>query len=374
MKKTNFLKWVKYFSLPTLAICLTVFVACQKDIVNMPATEMENKDAVQSSSTDAGALKEVRSLYPSIKKGRLAFANQESFTAYMKALNKLKIEEVEQLSKEKGFVSHLEASQKEQKATNTTNGVQLRGEEEESTKWIIPDAHFASTLNEEREVGIGEGIICKAGNDFSFMYEESRGYLVENFYRDYQSGMVSVPEEGLYYADNQLYVYPTGMISPDDKGVQLRSVGHSKLVRKSETFDGTWRLYGEHWQGSWIVWASSGVKTECQKVACTFFNRICWYSFKNASKLGLKWNAKLYDSNPAFLITNEGNRVESNVSRVQERFDTASGQFSFYITLHGGDLKKIYIKPAKLNFKIKEGKSTHTGTLNNVSRTVILTW
>ncbi len=366
MKNFNLYQWMKYASFAILSVCLTIFVACQKDIVNAPVAEIENSSTTKPSDQATTNLEKARALYPTIKKGRLAFANQAAFTAYMDVITKLQVEDVEQLNKEKGFISHYTASQQER---NEQNSAQFGDDKSDSPKWVIPDVDFAATLNDEREVAVGEGIICRAGNDFSFLYKEGNSYLIENFYRDYESGSVSVPEEGLDYADGSLYVYQTGMVSLDNGGkAQVRDaiLGYSKLSRGHVSFDGTWRLFGEHWRGSWIVYASTGVMTGCQKVACILWGRVCWYEYKNATQLGMNFNSQ-YTSPPSpTIVPWTGSVAENNVRRIDRTFQFVTGTFEFGA--------KFKVKPAKLDLKLKQGSSVHTGTLNGVSRSFTLQW
>ena len=339
----------------------TLFLtSCQKDVV---ATDTVKDTAANATVvTYPSDVSELRAIFPTIKKGRLYFESQEKFKNYMATIAKYSVEQIEAVNAENNFVSHAVKSQQEPKAPASASA----GKEDESAKWVIPDPYFAETLDENREIYVGGSeAICRAGNDFTFVFNDGDQYKIDNFYADYQRGGVTIPEEGGDY--DGIFVYPTNIELPEGKA-QVRDL-FQQVKKCWSFFDGsqTWRTYGEIWQGNWFVYASNGVKTECNKVTKFWF--FSYFSFKNASQLRVKWNATLQipantQSNPTsnpINGLNVGELVGTNTSRVINRFDfmiaSISNKFPYIKLISGTTLKLISCK------------STHTGTLNGVTRT-----
>ncbi len=348
-----------------LAITGMFFTSCQKDENAPVQTDVAKVEAPQEKpSIDA-----LRAAYPTIEKGRLHFKSQADFKTYMGLIGKYDIDAVNALNQEKGFVSHFAKTHQDEDGMNSANA---KGDDrEESAKWAIPDSYFAETLNENREISFADGGVCRAGNDFSFAFPNGEEGLIDKFYQDYARGGVKVADEGTVIGE--LFVYPTGLEAPNVGGTKVRNI-FEKRIRDSRTFDGSsFRLYGEMWQGNWIVYASSGVTSECNRTRTFLWTT--YYSYTSASKLGISWNGILAagpDANcnpgPLAFITNPiGALNKVNSSTVIERFEWVTGEYNFFFPLKS--------KPAKLLNKIVTGsKSTHTGTLNRSSKSFSLVW
>ena len=199
-----------------LAITGTFFTSCQKDQEVPVQTDTIKAEQTQEEKPAIDAL---RAAYPIIKGGRLHFKSQADFKTYMGLVIKYDIDAVNALNKEKGFVSHFAKTHQEE----GTNSANTKGDDkEESAKWAIPDSHFAETLNENREISFEDGAICRAGNDFSFIYPDGKSNLIDEFYQDYARGGVHIPEEGT--AIGELFVYQTGLEAPNVGGAKVRNI------------------------------------------------------------------------------------------------------------------------------------------------------
>ncbi len=348
-----------------LEITGTFFTSCQKDQdVPVQVNTVQAEAPQEKSSLDA-----LRAAYPTIEKGRLHFNSQADFKTYMGLIGQYDIADIEALNQEKGFRSHF-AKTHQAEDTNTANAGGGGGDKEESAKWDIPDPYFAETLDENREISFGNGVVCRAGNDFSFIFPAGQQGLIDAFCQDYARGGVTIPEDGTYIGN--LFVYPTAIEAPNVGGTKVRDIFKSR-VRDNMPFAGSdYRLYGEMWQGNWFVYASSGTKSECNKTRTIFW--ITYYTYTNAAKLGVSWNVTMATEidgscNPvplAFVTNQQGALNGVNVSTMTKRLEWQTGQI--------GIIGVVGYQAKLLNKIVKGSTSTHTGTLNGNKQSLTLTW
>jgi hypothetical protein len=364
------MKFVTKLWIAALAITGILMTSCQKDqSLPVQVDTVKVEEPQEKPTIDA-----LRAAYPTIKKGRLAFSSRADFKTYMGLVGKYSIADIEALNQEKGFKSHFAKTHKEEENTNSAN---LGGDDkEESAKYDIPDPYFAETLDENREVAVGEGTICRAGNDFSFTFPDGQSYLIDAFYQDYERGSVTVPEDGTFIGD--LFVYPTAIEAPNVGGTKVRDIFKSR-VRDNQPFAGSaFRLYGEMWQGNWIVYASSGTKSECNRTKTVFW--ITYYVYTNANKLSVSpSNVRLALSVDAMCNPISGlfNFPVSTVSGVNTSCE--SKRFEWQTAILGGTIggpngNQPTFSAASINKIVKGSTSIHTGTLNGSTKSFSLVW
>lgn len=355
-----------------LAITGTFFTSCQKD-ENAPVqtADVAKVEAPQEKpSIDA-----LRAAYPTVEKGRLNFKSQADFKTYMGLIGKYDIADIEVLNREKGFVSHFAKMHAEEDPTVANAAAGDKGGSESTGD--IPDPYFASTLDANREVSVGGGAICRAGNDFSFIYSNGQSYLIDAFYQDYARGAVSVKEDGEYIGD--LFVYPTAIEAPNTGGTKVRDIFKSR-VRRNEPFAGSaFRLYGEMWQGNWYIYASSGTKSECNRTKTVFW--ITYYVYTKASQLSVSTTPSVrlalsIDNmcNPTAGVFNFPLTTVSgaNTSCESKRFEWQTAQIGGSTGGPNGN-QPIFVA-ASINKIVKGSTSNHTGTLNGSSQSFPLVW
>ena len=254
-------------------IGLSLFSSCQKESVNTNLTTQQL-------------------VYPKIKNGRLQFEDLEHFKNYMAAINEMPIEEVEDMNKNHGFKS-LYASGKG--AAEPILPLRTRGGFVADS--YIPDDQFAAVLNESHQLQVSTSIY-EANNSYSYMVLEGSEDNILDFETALSMGVVKpedIPSDGQYYYEN-LYVYPTNLTldiaeaqlvgNPD--GLATRGLTPERKIVYSY-FDNDWRLHAEAWKVNYLIYASIGVESKCNKVA-NFFSLWNYYVNKKINNLSLAYD------------------------------------------------------------------------------------
>jgi hypothetical protein len=170
-----------------------------------------------------------------------------------------------------------------------------------------------------------------------------------------------------------LYVYPTSATAQISEYALGEKTGKSLNTRFGadrkigwSSFDGTWRLHGEQWRVNWLLYASTGVESKCNRVAR--FLGIGYYKYTAAQELTVGFSGSLTIETDHPFIANQkvttvqpfnDSRTTFGRSHVQHYFDQATAVINF---------TKGYIKPAKLVVKSMTINSVYRGKLNNVTR------
>lgn len=232
--------------------------------------EMQDLRVTQRSNVEGG---------PELVEGRLRFASLENFQAFLKANQDMTTDQLMQLDKEMGFVSHLRLGNEPglepprpvapsalhclgpNAAEQPADAPELR----DVTEFDIADPLLAAALNEDREVQIGN-LIYRPGNDYTFFYPVGQANLVDDFYKKLDQGEVRL-EDSEIRAIGELAVANTQLVTNPTPGSPQNSALANRSVDQNSNWDGDHRIECQIWQGNWIVYASSGIKTHATQYA-----------------------------------------------------------------------------------------------------------
>lgn len=373
----------------TFLIIALSFASCRKE------------EAIVATTTETSATQEL--VYPSIKNGRLNFPTMDAFRNYMSAIQKLPIEEVEAMNVSHGFKSHYASGKGAADISSRSLGTRNTVVDD-----YIPDSYFGAVLNEAHQVLV-QDYTWEANNDYSYMVPEGAEDNILSFETALANGMVKpedIPTDGQYYNSN-LYVYPTNAtlqisesLSDDKNGKPLNTRGLLSTRQIQWTyFNNTedWRLHAEAWRASWLLYASIGVESKCNRVA-NFFSLWQYYVNRRITSLGLGYTGtqtvnlsfsqpqpgnitQPANSNSTVNINGQQFDVQNvnyifknlaNESLHQSKFDWQTATISTVVTL---PFRLIFQQPnynsiAKLRVVGMKLDTRHEGNYNGVSRRI----
>ncbi|MEJ7662989.1 MAG: hypothetical protein WKG07_27265 [Hymenobacter sp.] len=249
---------------------------------------------------------------PVVVDGHLKFSSLENFHAFLKANETKTQEELMQLNRDMGFVSHLRLYNEEglqptptalrgpqspanassatvNSATTGLNGPvtnaggTIYGDEPVTTGPVIgvispeiPDPLLDATLDINQEVLINN-LTVRVGNDYTFYYPAGQSALVDDFYQKVATGEINLTDAAMHnFGDlvvqrNSMITNPVGggTTSPGNGAIASASAPYYKNVSVEGTanFDRTHRIECQIWQGNWGIYASSGIKTHATQYA-----------------------------------------------------------------------------------------------------------
>ena len=208
---------------------------------------------------------------PVVEEGRLKFNSFDAFKTYVNRQKGHGTRERLPALKLIGFTSHLANYTTERLKVDTAPQAKMAVEDSLRDS-PIQDDFFASLLDANKELEIGEDIIYRAGNDYCFVYNKGDYNLIDQFYQSVRSGNVSLEAgQTLTYSD-KLLVYRTesdtevlpqntGQGSPNGRIVSL----FGRKVSNSSPFDCCTRLFGQAWATNYLIYSSSGIETNIEK-------------------------------------------------------------------------------------------------------------
>jgi hypothetical protein len=292
------------------------------------------------------------SSFPKIVDGRLKFSSIDDFSSFMKGISSKNIDELEEMSQAHHFTSHLISPNAENKILRN---IRLSSELEQLADAPISDAYLSSVINQEKELLIGDDIIYRAGNDFSFFYESGYQHELEAFYQNLSQGAVNQGFSTPVLYSDHLIVFRTGMGYPEPylPGGRMQARLGQDIKSVSTNWINERREYGEVWQGNWLLYSSAGVKTEKQKIACTLFRTICWWATVDADEISVSAQANItekFANGPSFQRTVNIPNSETtrfNTGRAIARFDWGTA------TLGYGWSNSTQFRLTFNNFKLK---------------------
>ena len=248
---------------------------------------------------------------PVVVDGHLKFSSLESFHAFLKANENKTQEELMQLNRDMGFVSHLRlyneeglqptptalrGSQPANAVSATANsaitglngpvanaGGTIYADEPMTTGPVIgvispeiPDPLLDSALDINQEILINN-LTVRVGNDYTFYYPAGQSALVDDFYQKVDTGEINLTDADMHnFGDlvvqrNSMITNPInggttvggGSTSPGNGSITSAAIPFfgNKSVEGTKNFDQTHRIECQIWQGNWGIYASSGIKT-----------------------------------------------------------------------------------------------------------------
>ena len=273
----------KSFNLIIVSCFATLVLSCKEDVnLNLPNNQQNANQSVSSRTS-----KNIK-----IKEGRVTFNSMDEMKEFMKETEKFSPKMLESLIGDK-FKSHYKLEKDSEKISHETineNKLDLKDTP-------ILDHFYASLLNKDREIEIGNDTIYKIGNDFCFYYHKSNANLVEDFYKDLKrnSAIVKLGELKLFY-DNKLTVYGTVINKKTAKLSDKKDANKGSkmmLVEEYYYFDPNFRMKAEYYTHSYLGYATIGVQTKMEKYGTVwvFFNG--WKS-ENADYINVNFKGGYY--------------------------------------------------------------------------------
>lgn len=356
---------------------------------------------------------------PTLVDGRLKFSSLASFHNYLKANENKTVEELMQTNRDMGFVSHLRSTNepglehsnpahpsilsgsqikaKDNSAQSAAPSSVLTADEPlggpplnqiEST---IPDPLFAFVLDDDREAEIGT-IIYRAGNDYCFYYPIGQEALVDDFYERVAAGEIYLDDTELH-AFGDLLVNRTGLVTnPGEAGTNSTPIVDNRRVKDVKNWDDNHRIEGEIWEGNWLIYASSGIKTQATQYARKWLVFHGWLDLKadQVSALAkVTYTVPITGAPPLTGVASGFDISETNASVAVRRFDWSTAQIGY---TNGGLIpQQVYIvlsqrlitipnpnigptQPASLTVNFNTLQSVHRGTWNGKTIELPLTW
>ncbi len=257
---------------------------------------------------------------PVVVDGHLKFSSLASFYAFLKANENKTQEELMQMNRDMGFVSHLRlyneeglqptptalrgsqlpASAASATANSATTGLNgpvanaggtIYADEPVTTGPVIgvispeiPDPLLDATLDINQEVLINN-LTVRVGNDYTFYYPAGQSALVDDFYQKVATGEINLTDADMHnFGDlvvqrNSMITNPIdggttspvggGSTSPDGGAVTSGTIPffNNRSIEGTINFDRTHRIECQIWQGNWGIYASSGIKTHATQYA-----------------------------------------------------------------------------------------------------------
>lgn len=380
---------------------------------------------------------------PSLVDGRLKFASLASFQAYMKANQDKTVEQLLQANRAMGFISHLRldyepgveapkpvypstlhclregkqvASSKHissslkgsTTAPATTNAVSYADEPmtDIGTDFIspsIPDPLLESVLDENRELTMNN-LVYRAGNDYCFTYPVGQEALIDDFYQKVDSGELTLTDTDLH-AFGDLVVQRTYLVSnPTEASATASALPfiNNRSVEANQNWDSSHRIECQIWQGNWLVWSSSGIKTHATQYARKWVFFRGWVDFKTdrvSAVATIGYNVPNPSGGTTPQTANAFDIAETNAAVAVRRFDWATAQIG-YTNAPGGLSQQVqsfllsnmtvtinnpaYVppstnprptfNPSTLTLSVTSLNSTHTGLWGSRGVQKTLTW
>lgn len=205
-----------------------------------------------------------------VEDGRIKFNNWDEMKQLLNSVNARSPEILNRYIGDK-FVSHFESVKAARLNVDEEDSIGLKNSP-------IREHFYASLLNKDRELEVGNDTIFKIGNDYCFYYKKGDVALVENFYQDLRSGKLSnvPPGELKTYYDSRLGIYGTIIKAMSAKLSNGTKANKSSKVLGSEEsyyFDSDHRMTGKFYTHSYLGYATVGVQTLMERC-----NKFLWWS------------------------------------------------------------------------------------------------
>lgn len=196
----------------------------------------------------------------------------------------------------------------------------------------IADPLFDSVLDENREMVINQ-LVYRAGNDYCFFYPIGQEALVEDFYSKIDTGEINLTDADLH-SFGDLVVQRTSLVTNDTGSSASFSVPFfgNRSVEGNANWDSSHRIECQIWQGNWLVYSSSGIKTHATQYARKWVFFHGWVDFKTdrvAASATVSYNLP----NPYGTSTTQTSTAlsvaETNAAVAVKRFDWSTAQIGY---------------------------------------------
>jgi hypothetical protein len=220
-----------------------------------------------------------------IEEGRIKFNSWDEMKALLKSTEKKSPQQLNEMIGD-SFKSHFEIEgQIEQVSVETLNENKL-----DLKDTPISEPYYASLLNKDREIEVGDDIIYKIGNDYCFQYHKSDANLVQKFYDDLKNS-ASIVETGEFkhFYNQKLGVFAT-VISKKTGFLTDSKVNKSSKIAGADDyyyFSPRLRMRSEYYTHSYLGYGTIGVQTEMEQYGTVYLFFNGWKS-DYANKISVK--------------------------------------------------------------------------------------
>lgn len=329
---------------------------------------------------------------PELVKGRLKFATLDDFQAFTKAHQDMTPEQLMQMDKDLSFVSHLRLNEEigleppRPVSPSALHCLSFNAQEPKpadpiasdtalisnATKFEIADPLLASALDEDREVQIGS-LIFRAGNDYTFFYPVGQPELVTKFYEQLDAGQVKLDDAEMR-AIGEMVVVNTKLVTNPTSDTKQNRLGN-RSVENALYFDGSHRIENQIWEGNWIIYASSGIKTHATQYArkYIFFNGWVDLTCQNVGATATVTYQQLVSIPgtypPQYAPVTQTAQIlytsENNAAVAVKRFDWAIAQIG-YTNSPGGVQTQVQAILSQMVVKVPDPRVTVGGATQTV--------
>jgi hypothetical protein len=252
MKNLRITKMVSVFSKRSMLACMIA-----GGILSLNSCDNKDELATQPQVTPEVVVAKGVTL----KENRLTFETIDAFKQYRKSIDKKSSIQLMEVDKQIGLVSHL--TDIASTMSSTTKGARISEEVYQKVEKRVRDPYFASILNKNREVQIGNTIYrCNA--DYTFEYQKGEEKSIDEFYNQQKSSKISFPNhQAIDFKD--LKVAKTDVViqkitskvnSPNARVAYDCTINYSQ--------DGSYRMGGEYFREWYFFFTTAGVSTQME--------------------------------------------------------------------------------------------------------------
>ena len=195
-----------------------------------------------------------------LKESRLTFETIDAFKQYRKSIDKKSSKELMEKDKAIGLDSHLADIAV---TLGNTKGSRVSEEVAQKVEKRVRDPYFASMLNKNRELQIGNTIYrCNA--DYVFEYQKGEEKSIDDFYNQAKSSKMNIP-------DHKAVDFKDIKVAQTDVKIQKITskinnpnarVAYNCTVNYSQ--DNSYRMGGEYFTEWYFFFTTAGVSTQME--------------------------------------------------------------------------------------------------------------
>jgi hypothetical protein len=212
------------------------------------------------------------------------------------------------IDKQMGLESHLSDIAE---TLTSSKGARISQEVYQKVEKRVRDPYFASILNKNREVQIGNTIYrCNA--DYVFEYQRGEEKSIEDFYNQAKSSKMNMPElKEIDFKDIKVAKTKINIQKIESK----QSNPKARVAYNCEQYWGAdYRMGGEYWTEWYFFFTTAGVSTQMEVqrgwwIFRGWYDEDAEYIRVEADKLGIKFNGIF--GWPTFDIIKTGIKVEN---------------------------------------------------------------
>jgi hypothetical protein len=299
MKNLRIAKMVSVFSKRSMLACMIA-----GGILSLNSCDNKDELVTQPQETPEVAI----SKGVTLKEGRLSFENTDAFKSYRKSLDGKSSKALTTIDKQMGLESHLlDISE----TLTSSKGARISQDVYQKLEKRVRDPYFASILNKNREVQIGNTIYrCNA--DYVFEYQKGEEKSIDDFYNQAKSSKIDMPElKEIDFKDIKIARTKINIQKVESK----QSNPKARVAFNCEQYWGEdYRMGGEYWTEWYLFFSTAGVSTQMEVqrgwwIFKGWYDEDAEYVRVEADKLGIKFNGIF--GWPTFNLIKTGIKVEN---------------------------------------------------------------